>query len=194
MNFLSIFRLFCSRNLRHSRSDHAITSPARFHLDGVREFLLCLQSLLGRKIVEIRETMDVDYETKKKMLFESLESAEKNLQGTSLAQTTCDYNFAQNRQQRKRGRDEYVDKYKNRDSMFKRPNLPINKCLRSRQKPEYEVSRSCSGVCGVIENFFLEKPQQVAALFTRRCLGHIRSDEHFCCLQFSQGNRGSKAV
>lgn len=84
--------------------------------------------------------MQVDYETKKKMLFECLESAEKNLQGTTLEQTNRDYDIAPNRQQRKRNRDDYVEKYKHKDSLFKRPDLPINKCLRYRQRPDYEVS------------------------------------------------------
>lgn len=83
--------------------------------------------------------MQEDFETKKKKLFECLESAEKNLQGTTLEQTNCDYNMSQNRQQRKRNRDDYVDKYKHKDSLFKRPDLPINKCLRYRQRPDYEV-------------------------------------------------------
>lgn len=84
--------------------------------------------------------MQVDFETKKKMLFECLESAEKKLQGSPLEQTKHDYSFAESRQQRKRNRDEIVEKYKHRDSLFKRPDLPINKCLRSRQRPAYEVS------------------------------------------------------
>lgn len=85
--------------------------------------------------------MGADYETKKKMLFESLASAERSLQGTSLEQqTNRDYNNPQYRQQRKRPRDEYIEKYKRKDSLFKRPDLPINKCLRSRQRPEFEVS------------------------------------------------------
>jgi Tumour suppressing sub-chromosomal transferable candidate 4 len=84
--------------------------------------------------------MEIDFATKKKMLFESLESAEKSLEGTSLQQTNRDLNLTQNRQQRKRNRDDYVDKYKHKDSLFKRPDLPINKCLRYRQKPDYEVS------------------------------------------------------
>lgn len=82
--------------------------------------------------------MEADYETKKKMLFESLESAERSLQGSSLEQATPDYNsFRQ--QQRKRTREYVVQKYKHKDSLFKRPDLPINKCLRSRQRPQYEV-------------------------------------------------------
>lgn len=83
--------------------------------------------------------MDVDFETKKKILFESLESVEKSLDGTSLGQSNRDYSYAENRQQRKRSRDEYVEKYKHTDSIFKRPDLPINKCLKSRQRPGYEV-------------------------------------------------------
>lgn len=84
--------------------------------------------------------MQVDYETKKKMLFECLESAEKNLQGSTLEQANVDYNLTPYRQQRKRNRDEYVEKYKHKDSLFKRPNLPIDKCLKSRKRPEYEVN------------------------------------------------------
>lgn len=84
--------------------------------------------------------MEVDYETKKKMLFECLESAEKKLQGSSLEQSKIGSSFIQNNPTRKRNRDEYVDKYKHRDSLFKRPNLPINKCLKSRKRPDFEVS------------------------------------------------------
>lgn len=84
--------------------------------------------------------MQVDYETKKKMLFECLDSAEKNLEGSSLQQPTRDYNFIHNSQQRKRSRDEYTEKYKRKDSLFKRPDLPITKCLRSRQRPDHEAS------------------------------------------------------
>jgi len=83
----------------------------------------------------------VDFDAKKKALFECLESAEKKLQGSSLEQSRHDYNlqpYRQQQQQRKRNREEIVEKYKHRDSLFKRPDLPITKCLRSRQKPEYE--------------------------------------------------------
>lgn len=83
--------------------------------------------------------MQEDYETKKKMLFESLESAEKSLQGSTLEQKDQNYEFIQN-QKRKRPRDEVVEKYKHRDSLFKRPDLPINKCLQYRKRPDYEVS------------------------------------------------------
>lgn len=90
------------------------------------------------------DSMQEDFATKKKMLFESLETAEKSLQGSTLEQKEGNYNYNLYRnldrnQQRKRGREEYVEKYKNRGSLFKRPNLPINKCLKSRQKPAYEV-------------------------------------------------------
>lgn len=90
--------------------------------------------------------MQVDFETKKKMLFECLESAEKSLEGSTLAQTNRDYSFLHNRQQRKRGRDEQVEKFKHKDSLFKRPDLPINKCLRSRQRPDHEVN--INGILG----------------------------------------------
>lgn len=103
--------------------------------------------------------MEIDFETKKKMLFESLDSAEKNLQGTSLEQTKHDYNLQPYRQQRKRNR-EVIEKYKNKDSLFKRPDLPINKCLRSRQRPAYEVSaKSIIQFWVFIYCFFIENFQ-----------------------------------
>jgi quinol monooxygenase YgiN len=85
--------------------------------------------------------MQEGYETKKKTLEQMLESAEKNLQGSTLAQGRQNYDFYRDRTERnnKRGRDEYVEKYKHKDSMFKRPAMPINKCLKSRQRPDYEV-------------------------------------------------------
>jgi hypothetical protein len=87
--------------------------------------------------------MQGEYETKKKMLFESLDSAESSLQGSSLEQPRRDHQEYQsfiNNQQRKRNRDEYTEKYKRKDSLFKRPDLPIQKCLRTRRRPDYEVS------------------------------------------------------
>lgn len=89
---------------------------------------------------ENEKTMEEDYETKKKMLFECLETAERGLQGSSLAQTTYNSDLENYRQQRHRSRDEYIDKYKHKDSMFKRPDLPISKCLKSRRRPDFEVS------------------------------------------------------
>lgn len=83
--------------------------------------------------------MQGEYETKKKKLFESLDTAEKSLQGSSLEQPHRDYSFIHN-QQRKRNRDEYTEKFKRKDSLFKRPDLPIQKCLRTRRRPEFEVS------------------------------------------------------
>ncbi|CRK90183.1 CLUMA_CG003897, isoform A [Clunio marinus] len=81
--------------------------------------------------------MEADFETKKKMLFASLENAEKNLQGTILEQKDNSGDLSYANQTRKRNRDEYTDKYKNRGSLFKRPNLPISKCLKSRKQPDY---------------------------------------------------------
>lgn len=85
--------------------------------------------------------MQADYETKKKALFECLDSAEKQvLQGTGLLQPVQDYNSQPYRQQRKRNREEYVDKYKHKESLFKRPDLPIQKCLPGRRQPDHVVS------------------------------------------------------
>lgn len=83
--------------------------------------------------------MDEGYETKKKMLFECLESAEKNLQGTRLEQNPQEVDY-QSYRKRKKNRTEFIDKYKHKDSLFKRPNMPIGKCLPTRRRPDYEVS------------------------------------------------------
>lgn len=83
--------------------------------------------------------MDEGYESKKRTLFESLESAERSLQGTRLEQNPQEVDYNSYRR-RKRNRNEFVDKYKHKDSLFKRPNMPIRKCLPSRQRPGYEVS------------------------------------------------------
>lgn len=79
--------------------------------------------------------MDLSFEEKKKRLFESLTAAEKSIQGTSLEQKDQNYQL----ESRKRSRNEGIEKYKNKDSLFKRPDLPINKVLRARHRPDYEV-------------------------------------------------------
>lgn len=79
--------------------------------------------------------MQVDNTDKKKLLFESLENAEKKLQGTCLEQKN-DVNY---NSRRKQPRDLSIERYKQKESIFKRPVLPINKCLQARKRPDYEV-------------------------------------------------------
>lgn len=91
--------------------------------------------------------MQHTYENKKKALFESLNAAERITQGTSLEQREIDYRIPLESNVNKRRKTEVpgaIEKYKNRDSLFKRPDLPITKCLKSRRTPEYEVSKSLS--------------------------------------------------
>lgn len=77
-----------------------------------------------------------EFEDKKKALFDVLDAAEKSVNRT----TVCEYDedFGQVGNERNK-RDKYVDKYKNRSSLFKRPDLPISKCLKSRRKADHEV-------------------------------------------------------
>ncbi|CAO1439913.1 unnamed protein product [Diamesa tonsa] len=88
--------------------------------------------------------MQHTYENKKKALFECLNAAERITQGTSLEQREVDYNSIRiplEPNVNKRRKTEVpgaIEKYKNRDSLFKRPDLPITKCLKSRRTPEYE--------------------------------------------------------
>lgn len=87
--------------------------------------------------------MEHTYENKKKALFECLNAAERITQGTSLEQREIDHRIPLESNVNKRRKIEApgpIEKYKNRDSLFKRPDLPITKCLKSRRTPEYEVS------------------------------------------------------
>jgi hypothetical protein len=79
------------------------------------------------------------YENKKKQLFECLDAAERNLQGSCLQQREEDIRNAR-RNLRDSERDRSTERYKKKDSIFKQPELPINKCLRARQRPDHEVS------------------------------------------------------
>ncbi|KAG5672675.1 hypothetical protein PVAND_002786 [Polypedilum vanderplanki] len=78
----------------------------------------------------------MSHENKKKQLFDCLEAAEKKLTGSCLEQREEDYrNINQNTS---RERDRSIEKYKRKDSIFKQPELPINKCLKARKRPDYE--------------------------------------------------------
>ena len=89
--------------------------------------------------------MDLNYEEKKKALFASLESAEKSmLKDSSLKQTkNIDYKFdrdGRNRDCDKRTtKSGFVNKFRGRESIFKRPDAPIDKCLPHGRRPDYKV-------------------------------------------------------
>lgn len=78
------------------------------------------------------------YENKRKMLFESLNAAEKCIKGTTLEQKN------------ERPPNKYAvlgsehalagKKFQGKESIFKKPTMPINKCLKPRRTPDYQVS------------------------------------------------------
>lgn len=85
------------------------------------------------------------FEDKKKMLFDCLSSAEKNIQGTSLEQKQ----FARD-DPVPREYPPKIRRFHGKESIFKRPEAPIGKCLRPRRVPDYQVT--LYAIC--IENSF----------------------------------------
>ena len=73
---------------------------------------------------------------KKKALFEALEKAEEKVLGSQHKTTHQDYN---ERPRNSESRYHKTEKYKNKNSIFKTPSLPIKKCLPVRRRPDYEV-------------------------------------------------------
>lgn len=81
--------------------------------------------------------MSSNYEDKKKLLFECLTSAEQCIQGTSLDQKQSPREEPSSREHPKaiiKGR-----RFHGKESIFKRPEAPIGKCLRPRRVPDYQV-------------------------------------------------------
>lgn len=81
----------------------------------------------------------MDYENKKKALFECLDAAEKNLEGSCLKQKDTERRNIKRPHRSNERRDKSIERYKSKDSIFKRPELPINKVLPLRKVPDYEV-------------------------------------------------------
>lgn len=81
-----------------------------------------------------------DFAQKRKQLFDCLENAEKSLIGSTLHQTSSanPQDFA-GRNERKRQKPE-VRTFRQKESIFKRPELPITKCLPSRRVPDYQMN------------------------------------------------------
>lgn len=77
-----------------------------------------------------------EFEGKKKALFDCLDAVDKTISRTTVNQYDEDFGRGSNYDNRK---EKYVDKYKNKSSLFKRPDLPINKCLKSRRQPDHQV-------------------------------------------------------
>lgn len=87
--------------------------------------------------------MELNFEDKKKRLFDCLESAEKNvLAGTHLEQkdeVKLSDISVNSKYSAKKAKLEVVSVRKHKESIFKRPELPIEKCLPVRKRPDYQL-------------------------------------------------------
>lgn len=89
-----------------------------------------------------RTTSEMDsqpnYQNKQKLLFDSLLNAEKSVSGTTLEQR-----HVRDVEMSDRGPSKVTSKrFRGKESIFKRPAAPINKCLKPRRAPDFQVSSS----------------------------------------------------
>lgn len=85
----------------------------------------------------------LNFEDKKKLLFDCLTSAEQSIKGTNLEQKDEFCADALERNQSK----EVSRRFQGKESIFKRPQAPIGKCLRPRRTPDYQVSFITTSIC-----------------------------------------------
>lgn len=79
-----------------------------------------------------------EFENKRKMLFESLNSAEKCIKGTTLEQKNI---RPPNKLAILSPDDSSIGrKFQGRESIFKKPELSLTKCLKPKRTPDYQVS------------------------------------------------------
>jgi hypothetical protein len=79
--------------------------------------------------------MSDEQEKRKKALFEALDEAEKTFNRNQSESSPNIDNFNSNRRHQRHK----IDKYKNKNSIFKRPTLPIRKCLLPRGRACHEL-------------------------------------------------------
>lgn len=77
----------------------------------------------------------LSFNDKKKMLFDSLTTAEQCIKGTRLEQIEETYSDRTRQNQSK----EVSRRFQGKESIFKRPEAPIGKCLRPRRMPDHQV-------------------------------------------------------
>lgn len=81
-------------------------------------------------------TNQLSFNDKKKMLFDSLTTAEQCIKGTRLEQREETY---LNQTRQNQSKEEVSRRFRGKESIFKRPEAPINKCLRPRRVPDHQV-------------------------------------------------------
>uniref|UniRef100_A0A0K8TQZ7 U5 small nuclear ribonucleoprotein TSSC4 n=1 Tax=Tabanus bromius TaxID=304241 RepID=A0A0K8TQZ7_TABBR len=81
-----------------------------------------------------------DYESKRKLLFDTLFQAENGLKGSILYQGHKD-NMSPNAVACPAKADSNkMMKFQGQESIFKKPELPISKCLKPRKTPDYQIN------------------------------------------------------
>ncbi|KFB48193.1 AGAP005409-PA-like protein [Anopheles sinensis] len=81
----------------------------------------------------------MSFEEKKNLLFSSLESAEQGIGTDSiLHQNVKEIDYSLDRSNKTRTKLISVDRYRGRESIFKRPNAPIGQCLKRTHVPDYK--------------------------------------------------------
>lgn len=81
---------------------------------------------------------DNNYVDKKKLLFDSLISAEECVKGTGLEQKPIEEYKDSYRTNDKKS---VVRRFNGRESIFKRPAAPISQCLKPKKSPDFKVPR-----------------------------------------------------
>jgi hypothetical protein len=80
-----------------------------------------------------------EYNSKKLSLIDSLNAVETNLNRSSAEQYDEDFGGRRNERQRNdKFNQRPITRYRKCDSLFKKPNLPISRCLPTRKRPDYE--------------------------------------------------------
>lgn len=95
----------------------------------------------------------INFENKRKMIFDCLNEASEKLVGTTLEQKTSPVKRQRTSSDQQ---DHRITKFNGKESIFKRPVAPIAKCLKPRQAPDYQVMRlNCSLVTFYLKRIFI---------------------------------------
>lgn len=78
----------------------------------------------------------LSFDDKKKLLFESLTTAEQCIKGTRLEQKEEKFSDRTRQNQSMK----VSRRFQGKESIFKRPEAPISKCLRPRRVPDHQVN------------------------------------------------------
>jgi hypothetical protein len=82
------------------------------------------------------------HESKKQALFECLDEVDKSLNRVHTRESSNSSwrGEYRRRNQHHNSNEDFRSQYSKKDSIFKRPDMPISRCLPTRRLPDYEVS------------------------------------------------------